>query len=150
MQLYFEDFQVGQVDEFGAYPVDREEVIAFASKFDPQSYHLSDEAAAKSIFGRLSASAIHTLAMCTRLMTDRAKETGFHPEAGLGMQEMRITRPVYPGDTLSIRTEVVELRPSNSRPDCGIVSMLVQTLNQDGEVVMRYGAVTLFKTRAAS
>lgn len=146
--LFFEDLQVGQVDRFGAYRVTRDEVIEIASRFDPQPFHIDEEAAAANpIFGGLSASAIHTLAMTSRMQADRATVTGFRPHAGLGMQDMQTLHPVYPGDTLSVAVEITELRVSRSRPDCGIVTSAITTLNQQGTAVMRFRAVFLFKRR---
>ena len=149
-QIYFDDLVLGQTERFGRYEVDRAEVIAFASKYDPQSFHLSDEGAAGTVFGRMSASALHTLAMTSRMMADQAKETGFWPAAGLGLERMRLPRPVFPGDVLSVRTEIIDLRPSASRPDCGIVSVQIDALNQDEERVLQYVGVMMFKKRAAA
>lgn len=135
---YLEDFAVGQIERFGAYPVTREEVLAFASAYDPQPFHLDDAAAeANPIFGRLSASGWHTAAMTMRMLFDQNRLHGRQTLGSPGIDEIRWLKPVYPGDTLSVETEVVEVRPSRSRPDRGIVRVRITTFNQDGEPVLR-------------
>src|SRR5437773_1690732 len=96
---WFEDYQVGQIDRFGACEVKREEVIEFASRFDPQPFHLDDEAAAQNpIFGRLSASGWHTCAMVMRMLVDHQMEDGHFSLGSPGIDELRWLKPVYPGD----------------------------------------------------
>ena len=148
-QIYFEDLTVGQIDNFGSYPVTREDVIAFATKFDPQSFHIDDAAAAANpVFGRISASALHTMAMTGRMLADRSKDTGLWAAAGLGLEEMRVLKPVFPEDVLRVETEITHLRESKSQPDMGIVTMRVRTLNQHDEPVMQFFSVQMFKRRA--
>ena len=116
MQFY-EDIAVGQKSAFGHYEVTREEVIDFARKYDPQPFHLDDEAAAKTHFGRISASGWHTCAMTMSMLV--ANLTA-NKQAGLGspgVDELRWKKPVYPGDTLRCETEVIEKRRSASRPE---------------------------------
>ena len=99
---YFEDLEVGAETEFGTYEVTREEVLEFARKYDPQPFHLSDEAAAKTHFGRLAASGWHTTAMTMAVIARYVVE---HEQAGLGspgIDELRWLKPVYPGDTLHV------------------------------------------------
>jgi acyl dehydratase len=135
---YFEDVVVGEVRRFGRYEVTRDEVIAFAQKYDPQPFHLSDEAAAATHFGRLSASGWHSCAMTMAMLVEDLRASG---EAGLGspgLDELRWLKPVYPGDTLSCETEVLETRRSSSRPEMGLYKTRLTVLNQHGEPVMRW------------
>ncbi|MDB5718511.1 MAG: hypothetical protein JWM38_1938 [Sphingomonas bacterium] len=138
MPSYLEDFHVGQVERFGAYPVTRDEVLDFAGRFDPQPFHLDDDAAAASaIFGRLSASGWHTAAMTMRMLVDHNQALDRQTLGSPGIDEIRWLRPVYPGDTLRVETEVIEVRPSASRPTMGILRLRLTTYNQHGEPVMR-------------
>ena len=144
---YFEDMKVGDRRRFGAYQVTREEVVAFAQAYDPQPFHLSDEAAAQTHFGRLAASGWHTCAMTMAMLVAAGKED---PHAGLGspgVDELRWLKPVYPGDTLSVETEVVGLTPSRSKPDLGSFRSTVAVYNQQDEVVMRMTSIVLVKRR---
>jgi len=135
---WFEDYTVGRIDRFGAYEVKREEVIEFASRFDPQPFHLDDKAAAQNpIFGRLSASGWHTCSMVMRMLVDYQMEDGHFSLGSPGLDELRWLKPVYPGDTLSVETEVTDVRPSRSRPDIGSVYFTITAFNQHGEPVMR-------------
>ena len=134
--LYFEDIEVGRSQSFGHYEVTRDEVLEFASKYDPQPFHLDDEAAAQTHFGRISASGWHTGAMTMSMLVGNMKA---HPQAGLGspgVDQLRWKHPVYPGDTLRCETEVLEKRRSRSRPDMGIFKSRVRTFNQDGTIVL--------------
>lgn len=133
---YFEDVVVGERAAFGAYHVTREEVLAFARQYDPQPFHLSDEGAAGTHFGRLCASGWHTGAMAMRMLVDQMQTD---PRASLGspgLEDLRWVRPVYPGDTLKLETEVLAKRRSQSRNDLGLVQSRTSVLNQRGEVVM--------------
>ena len=149
MPLYFEDLVVGRVERFGRYEVMREEVIDFASKYDPQSFHLDDAAAAESIFGRLAASGWHTAAMAMRMMVDHWKETGLDTTnlGGAGMDELRWMKPVYPGDVLSCEIELLEKTVSNSRPDRGFVRNRWTIFNQKDEKVLSMIAIGIVATR---
>lgn len=145
---YFEDILVGSTARFGDYPVTREEVIAFAEKYDPQPFHLSDDAAAATHFGRLSASGWHTCAMTMAMLVEHLKA---NRQAGLGspgIDELRWRTPVYPGDRLRCETEVLEKRRSQSRPEMGIYKSRMTVLNQDDVVVMTFVSNGLIETRA--
>jgi acyl dehydratase len=145
--IYFEDLQVGAVTEFGSYHVTREEVLDFASKYDPQPFHLSDEEAAKTHFGRLAASGWHTTAMTMAVIARHVVE---HRQAGLGspgIDELRWKKPVYPGDTLHVRGEILEKTPSRSRPDMGSFRTQTTVTNQDGETVMTFISIVLIRRR---
>ncbi|OYY89317.1 MAG: acyl dehydratase [Sphingomonas sp. 28-66-16] len=145
--IYFEDIEVGSISRFGSYPVTREEVVDFASKYDPQPFHLSDEAAAQTHFGRLSASGWHSCAMMMAMLVENMKA---HRQAGLGspgQDELRWLKPVYPGDTLSLETEVLDKRASRSRPEMGSYRSRITMRNQHGEPVMTTIAIGLIRTR---
>lgn len=147
--LYFEDIDVGAVRSFGPYEVTREEVIDFASKYDPQPFHLSDEAAAETHFGRLAASGWHTCAMTMAMYVRHMKD---HPVASLGaagVDELRWLKPVYPGDVLHAESKVLEKRESASRPDMGIFRNQMTTTNQHGEPVLTFIATSLMRRRPA-
>ncbi len=139
---YFEDLAVGTRASFGRYAVTREEVTAFARAYDPQPFHLSDEAAAATHFGRLSASGWHTCAMTMRLMCD-----GYLNESSSlgspGIDELRWLQPVRPGDHLSLRVTVREATPSRSKPDRGTVKVHTRVLNQDGVLVAEFKRLVL-------
>ena len=125
----------------------REEVMDFASKYDPQPFHLDDEAAAQTHFGRLSASGWHTCAMTMRMMVENMMN---EKSAGLGspgVDELRWRKPVYPGDTLRCETEVVEKRRSASRPEMGIFKSRIRTYNQNDEIVLEMVSNALIRTR---
>lgn len=144
---YFEDLIVGEKASFGRYDVTRDEVIDFARKYDPQPFHLSDEAAAKTHFGRLSASGWHTTAMTMSMMVAQFQAK---PQAGLGaagIDELRWLKPVYPGDTLRCETELLEKRPSRSRPEMGSTRSRMTVFNQDDVPVMTFIANGLIGTR---
>lgn len=146
---YFEDIIVGARHRFGAREVTREEVIDFARRYDPQPFHLSDEAAAGTHFGRLSASGWHTCAMTMAMLVDNLSK---NRQAGLGspgVDELRWLKPVYPGDTLSVETEVLEKRVSASRPEMGIYKSRITVTNQDGVAVMTMVSNGLIATRPA-
>lgn len=145
-KYYWEDFKPGETREFGSVTPTREETIAFARAFDPQPFHLDDEAAAASMFGRLSASGWHTCAMTMRLMVD-----GFLNESASlgspGMDNIKWLKPVYPGDTLTLRLTVVESRPMKSRPDVGLVKSITAMFNQDGDQVLHMEGYGMYRRR---
>jgi acyl dehydratase len=146
---YFEDLEVGSTASFGSYAVTREEVMEFAAKYDPQPFHLSDEAAAKTHFGRLSASGWHTCAMTMAMLVENLKR---NRQAGLGspgMDELKWLKPVYPGDTLRCETEVLEKRRSASRPEMGLFKSRLTVFNQDDVAVMTMVSNGLIATRPA-
>ena len=132
--LYLEDLHVGQRFGSATKLVEETETTAFARAFDPQPFHLDRDAAATSIFAQLAASGWHTGAMTMRLLID----SEFRIAGGIvgtGFDEFRWTRPVYPADALHLETEVVEIRPSKSNPDQGLVKVRITTLNQRMEPV---------------
>jgi acyl dehydratase len=134
---YFEDYVVGQIYHSGRRRVDKEQIVAFAKEFDPQPYHLDDEAAKKSPFKGLAASGWHTAAITMRLLVDGE----FKPAGGIlgvGFDQLSWSRPVRPGDELRVTSEIVEVRPSKSRPDRGMIRVRSTTFNQDGEPVQTF------------
>ena len=144
---YFEDLVVGAETDFGTYDVAREEVLEFARKYDPQPFHLSDEAAAQTHFGRLSASGWHTAAMTMALI---ARAVVKDEQAGLGspgIDELRWLKPVYPGDTLHVRGEILDKTPSRSRPDMGSFRTRTTVTNQDDVPVMTFVSIVLIRRR---
>jgi acyl dehydratase len=142
--LYLEDLQVGQRFTSGEDRVDEDRIKTFAAEFDPQPFHLDDAAARNTIFGGLAASGWHTAAITMRLMV-----TGGVPFAagiiGLG-GEITWPRPTRAGDRLRVESEIVEILPSRSKPNQGIVKVRSTTLNQDGEAVQVFtGKVLAFR-----
>ena len=135
---------------FGHYEVTREEVVAFASKYDPQPFHLSDEAAAATHFGRLSASGWHTCAMTMSMVVANLKS---NRQAGLGspgIDELRWLKPVYPGDTLRCESEILDKRVSQSRPEMGLFHSRMMVFNQHDQAVMTFISTGLVQTRPVS
>ena len=147
--IYFEDLEVGSETYFGSYEVTREEVLDFARKYDPQPFHLSDEAAAKTHFGRIAASGWHTCAMTMAVIARFVVED---EQAGLGspgVDELRWLKPVYPGDTLHVRGEIIETRPSRSKPEIGSFRTRTTVTNQDDVPVMTFVSIVLMRRRPA-
>ncbi len=147
--IYYEDLIIGAISRFGAYAVTREEVIAFASKYDPQPFHLSDEAAAQTHFGRISASGWHT---CSMVMSMVVANFAQEQHAGLGspgIDELRWVKPVYPGDTLKCESELLSKRRSASRPEMGLIRSRMTVRNQHDEVVMTFTSLGMIRTRDA-
>ncbi|MFT4027327.1 MAG: MaoC family dehydratase [Novosphingobium sp.] len=144
---YFEDIEIGRKESFGHYEVRREEVIDFASRFDPQPFHLDEAAAAETHFGRLSASGWHTCAMTMAMVVENMKALDHAGLGSPGIDELRWKKPVYPGDTLRCETEVLEKARSRSRPEMGSFRKAMTVLNQHGEVVMTFTSIGLIKVR---
>ena len=145
--IYFEDLEVGEKTYFGSYEVSREEVLEFARKYDPQPFHLSDEAAARTHFGRLAASGWHTCAMTMAMLVENLEA---HPQAGLGspgIDDLRWKKPVYPGDTLHVHGEIVEKAPSRSKPEMGSFRTHTTVTNQDAVPVMTFTSIVLIRRR---
>ena len=136
-ERYLEDFAVGQTFGSGRLRIEGERALAFAAEFDPQPFHLDEAAARRSIFGGLTASGWHTTAVTMRLLV----ETELKPAGGLvgaGLDECRWPQPVRPGDELRVECEVIEVRPSKSRPAQGLIKLRTTTLNQHDEAVLVY------------
>jgi acyl dehydratase len=145
--IYFEDLEIGAETYFGSYQVTRGEVLEFARKYDPQPFHLSDEEAAKTHFGRLSASGWHTCAMTMAVI---ARHVVDEEQAGLGspgIDELRWRRPVYPGDTLHVRGKIVDKTQSRSRPEMGSFRSDMIVTNQHDEPVLTFTSIVLIRRR---
>jgi len=133
-EKYLEDFAVGQTYGSGRLTVDKDRIKAFAAEFDPQPFHMDDEAARGSIFGGLAASGWHTAALTMRLLV----ESELKPAGGIvgaGFDEFRWPLPVRPGDELHLEIKVLEVRTSKSRPNQGLIKVGTTTKNQNGEAV---------------
>ena len=132
--LYLEDFAVGQIFASGKLRVDVERIKSFAAEFDPQPFHLDAAAARGTIFRGLAASGWHTAALTMRLLVDsELKPAG--GIVGAGFDELKWPRPVRPGDELRVESEILEVRPSKSRPEQGLIKVRTRTFNQSGEAV---------------
>jgi acyl dehydratase len=146
--IHFDDFALGQVYPLGRRTLTRDEIVAFARDWDPQPFHLDEQAAGESIYGGLIASGWHTVCVFMRLFADgllnRSAAMG-----SPGVDEVRWLRPVRPGDTLDARIEVLEVRPSRSKPDRGIVRLRSAMSNQHQEEVLSFVANVMFRRRPA-
>ncbi|HKE58620.1 MAG TPA: MaoC family dehydratase [Pyrinomonadaceae bacterium] len=137
MQLaerYLEDFEIGQTFSSGRLKIERERMKTFAAEFDPQPFHLDEDAARDSMFGGLAASGWHTAAITMKLLV----ESDLKPAGGIigaGFDEFRWPLPVRPGDELQVESEILNVRPSKSRPEKGLIKVRTTTLNQNGEAV---------------
>ena len=145
--IFYEDLHIGTVRKFGRYEVSRDEVLEFAAKYDPQPFHLDDEAAAQTHFGRLSASGWHTCAMTMRMMVEDITDNQSASLGSPGIDQLRWTKPVYPGDTLRCETELIEKRRSASRPEMGIFKSQVRTFNQNDEVICTMRSMWMLRRR---
>ena len=132
--MYLEDFETGQTLDSGRVTVTEEEIIHFATQFDPQPFHLDPETAKGTFFRGLAASGWHTAALTMRLLVD-GEMTPANGIIGAGFETLNWPRPVRPGDALHVVSEVLEVRPSESRPMQGMVKVRSTTLNQNDEVV---------------
>ena len=146
IKYYWEDMHPGDVRDLGTISPTREEIITFASQFDPQPFHLDDEAAKASVFGALCASGWHTCSMAMRLMV-----TNFlHEAASLGspgLENVKWLKPVLPGDTLRLQHSIIETRPMSKRPDVGLVRTEWDMFNQDGDKVLHMEGWGMFRRR---
>ena len=143
---YYEDIEIGEVQEFGEYTVTKDEIVEFARQYDPQPFHTDETAAEESAFGELVASGWHTASICMRLLVtgplqDRASM------GARGVDELRWHEPVKPGDTLSIRTETLDKRVSESDPRRGYVESRLEGITQDGDVVISWIAQGMIERR---
>lgn len=142
---YLDDLQPGQRFVSGTHTVDTAQILTFAREYDPQPFHLDEQAAREHVFGGLAASGWHTAALTMRLLVD-----GGAPIAGgiLGVGgEITWPRPLRPGDTIQVHTEIVDVTPSRSRPDRGIATVRSETRNQHGEVVQTFVAKLIVPRR---
>ena len=145
----FEDFSVGQVFELGTVTVTRHEIIEFATRYDPQLFHVDEDAARRSAFGGLVASGWHTAAMAMRLYVDGLL-AGMTSQGSPGVEELRWLKPVRPDDVLSGRAEILEVTASSRRTDRGTVRIRLELRDQGDDVVMHMTARGLFGRRPAA
>ncbi len=146
IRIWWEDLEVGQVRDLGSLSPTREDILAFAGQFDPQPFHLDDEAARASVFGALCASGWHTCAMAMRLMvTNFLHETSSLGSPGL--ESLKWLKPVFPGDVLRLQHTITEKRPMNSRPDVGLVRTVWEMFNQKGEKVLHMEGYGMFRLK---
>ena len=145
---FYEDYEQGEIIRAAGITLSESDIIEFAFKYDPQPFHIDKIAAEKSIYGGLIASGWHVMAVCFRMLV----QAGFLGEGSMGspgLDELRWHLPTRPGDTLNAEVEVVEKRPSSSKPDRGIVMMSYRIKNQKGELVMSLKSAQLVKKRPA-
>jgi acyl dehydratase len=146
IKIYWEDLLPGSTRELGSVSPTAEEIRAFATRFDPQPFHIDEEAAKRSIFGGLCASGWHTCAMAMRLMVDN-----FLSESSSlgspGLESLKWLKPVFPGDTLSLRSTILESRPMTSRADVGLVRTAWDMFNQHGDKVLHMEGYGMFRRR---
>ena len=145
-KYYWEDFPVGKVTEFGGIMLTQEDIVRFAKEFDPQPFHVDEDAAKQSMFGGVIASGWHTCALAMRMMCD-AYLLESASLGSPGVENIRWLKPVRPGDTLRVRSVVLEARPLESKPHIGLVRNRWEVLNQNGEEVMQMEVFGMFKRR---
>ena len=143
---YLEDYVPGAVHEFGSIAVEEDEIIAFAQRFDPQPFHTDPRAAEQSVFGGLIASGWFTSSLMMRLFVDHYLSR-VASLSSPGVDELRWLKPVRPGDVLSLRITVMEVKRSRSKPDRGVLRSYIEVLNQSHEVVMTMKALNLLGYR---
>lgn len=148
-KLWWEDFEAGSVHEFGGHMLTKEEIVRFASEFDPQPFHVDEEVAKQSLFGALAASGWHTCSLVMRMMCD-AYLLDSASLGSPGLENIKWLKPVLVGDTLSVRMEVLEARVMNSRPTVGLVRSRWEALNQRGEAVLSMEGWGMFWRRPQS
>ncbi len=143
---YFEDYIAGAEQEVGSVSLSEAEIIEFASKYDPQDFHVDPDKAATGPFGGLIASGWHTVAVVMRLLVDRYLDSA-SSLGSPGVDELRWLAPVRPDDVLTVRTKVLHTRRSDSKPDRGLVHTSAEVFNQDGVMVMSMKAVNVVACR---
>ena len=145
-KIYFEDIAVGDKTTSDSKTITKEKILDFARKYDPQPFHIDEEAAKNSIYGGIIASGWHTVSILMRLLVDSMT----NDRAGLGSpgcDDLRWVRPVRPGDTLHFEATIIEARKSETRPDMGIVRSQVKLFNQKDEIVLSMKSIGMVKTR---
>jgi acyl dehydratase len=145
---HLEDFHPGETIELGSRSVDHDEIIEFARKYDPQPFHVDEEAGRRSIYGGLIASGWHTVAMLMRLLVDTVASRSASMGSP-GIDEIRFLKPVRPGDTLSARMIVLDVVPSRSKADRGHVRASYEVFNQHGDKVMTMIGLGIYGRRPA-
>jgi acyl dehydratase len=149
MTRYFEDFAIGEVIECGSRTVSAEEIRSFAEQFDPQPFHLDEAAARRGMFGGIVASGWHSVCICMRLAVDAV----FNHSSNMGspgVDKVRFLRPLFPGDTVAARLQVVDSAPSRSKPDRGRLTFRFELTNQKGDTIMDFEGMTILGRRPSS
>lgn len=144
---YLEDFEPGQTRSYGAYTLSEEEIVSFADQYDPQPLHTDPDAAAESRYGGLIASGWHTIGVAMRLAVLEGYLRHLEVVAGVGVDDLRWTAPVRPGDTLSVREEVRDTRPAASDPELGLLRIELSVTNQAGDQVLTMVWIDLVERR---
>jgi len=147
-ERYFEDYTVGEIAEFGDYPITEQEIVEFATRYDPQPFHIDAAAAAQTIYGGLIASGWMTGSVMMRLLVDNF----ISPLSSMGspgIDELRWYKPVRAGDRLHMRVTILEKRRSESKPDRGVIRVQQEAINQNGEAVMSFRGMGMYKCRNA-
>jgi acyl dehydratase len=157
---FFDDIRIGDRESFGNHTFAAEEIKAFAARFDPQPFHLDEAAAARTHFGRLCASGWHTASMCMRKLVDyrrdddAARRARGEPVAKVGaspgFRDLKWLKPVFAGDTIAYAGEVLALRPSQSRPEWGVMTARNTGTNQHGDVVLSFESAAFIERRTRS
>ena len=149
IKWYFEDFEAGKTFDVGTRTVDEDEIIEFATRFDPQPFHVDKDAAAKSMYGGIIASGWHTCSMMMRMVVDglMAKSSSM---GSPGLDGVRWLAPVRAGDTLNVRYQTTQVKASNSKPDRGVVWSQWVAVNQHGETVCTVDGMGMFRRRSAA
>ena len=146
-KVFYEDLVTDETVTVGSVQVDKDEVTAFASKYDPQPFHLDDDFAKQTPFGGLCASGWHTCAMVMRLHVDYILREGIAGMGSPGVENLRWLKPVFPGDTLTLKVSLHDKRASESKPHLGLVRMSDEVVNQKGETVMTMTATMMMLRR---
>ncbi len=145
-KYYYEDFAVGTTREFGGLSLSKDDIVGFARQYDPQSFHVDEEAAKRSPFGGLIASGWQTAALAMRMWCD-AYLLDTASVGSPGIEKLKWTKPVRPGDTLRVRATVLEARPLASKPGIGLLRSRWHVVNQAGEVVMEMEGLSMMRRR---
>ena len=140
---FYQDVSVGDVRQSDGYTVSESEIVEFGEKYDPQPFHTDADAAKDSVFGGLVASGWQTAAICMRLNVENSEDMA--TQAGVGVDDLRWHQPLQPGDTLRLRTEIIDKRPSDSDPGRGFITTRHEGLNQDDELVISYEATAMIR-----
>jgi acyl dehydratase len=146
IRYYWEDLQPGSTRELGSVTVNADEIKEFASQFDPQPFHVDELAGRRSIFGNLCASGWHTCALAMKLTVENFLNES-SSMGSPGLENLRWLKPVYPGDTLTLKHSIVESRPLRKRRDTGLVRAVWEMFNQNGDKVMQMEGYGMFGRR---
>lgn len=148
-KLYWEDFEIGDVREFGRHEVTKDEVVEFGREFDPQPFHVDEQAAAESPYGGLIASGWQTCGFFMRMLVDNTLREA-HSMGSPGVEWLRWRKPVRPGDVLRLQQEVVDKKPSRNHANLGHVKNRFRMFNQDDEMVLEMESFGMFLRREAA